>query len=209
MSLDTYANLKLEVAEWAGRADLDVTSGGVDTFIDVTEAWLNRNLRVEQMLVQNDALTVSATGVVTHPSDWLAWKRLTILDTPMIDLPAHSEASAYLLDNSNSSGTPVCHIVRGSSTQVWPVPDATYVYRGIYYGKIPALSGSQTTNWLLTAYPDAYLFGCLSLGAARLADDGRAAGWRSAFAEVIAEIESASNNDGFLSVGIPVNRNVI
>lgn len=206
MSLDTYANLKLEVAEWAGHANLDVTSGGVDTFIDVTEAWLNRNLRVEQMLVQNDALTVSATGVVTHPSDWLAWKRITILDAPMIDLPAHSEASAYLLDNSNSSGTPACHIVRGSSTQVWPVPDATYVYRGIYYGKIPALSGSQTTNWLLTAYPDAYLYGCLALGFGRLMDDRHSAQWMSAFLGVVDEIREASVRDSFMSVGAPVTR---
>jgi len=209
VALDTYANLKLELAAWTGRGEEDVTSGGLDTYIDMAEAWFNRNLRVRQMLVTNNALTVSAGGAITHPTDWLAWKQIAILNTPIQVLPANSEGSALMYDNANAVGYPVMHVVRGTTTQVWPAPDSTYTYRGIYYGSVPALSGSQTTNWLLTAFPDAYLFGCLSLGAARLADDARAAGWRSAFAEVIAEIESASNNDEFLSVGIPVNRNVI
>ena len=197
MSLDTYANLKLEIAAWSGRADLDVTSGGIDTYIDMAEAWLNRNLRVRQMVVTNNALTVSAAGVITHPTDLLEWKEIDILSTPIIRLPQLSEAQALEMDRSNGVGTPRGYVVRGSNSQVWPAPDATYTYRGIYYGSITALSGSNTTNWLLTAYPEAYLFGALALGAAKVVDDGRAANWRALFEQVVAEIQVASNLSEF------------
>jgi hypothetical protein len=35
----------------------------------------------------------------------------------------------------------------------------------LYSQKVPALSDSATTNWLLTSHPDAYLFGTLTMSA--------------------------------------------
>lgn len=207
MSLDTYANLKLEIAAWTGRQGTDVTTGGIDTYIDMAEAWFNRNLRVRQMVTVNAGLTVSAGGVVTHPTDWLEWKQIDVMSTPIWTLSAQSEAASLIRDNSNGVGPPSVYVVRGSTTQVWPAPDATYTYRGVYYASIPALTGSNTTNWLLTAYPEAYLFGALALGAGRVMDDNRAVMWRASLAEVVSEIERASTNAQFgEGVGSPVIR---
>jgi hypothetical protein len=43
----------------------------------------------------------------------------------------------------------------------------------IYYGKIPALSAQQATNWLLTKAPDVYLYGSLLHAQPFLMDDQR------------------------------------
>lgn len=210
MSLDSYANLKLELAAWTGRADTGVTSGGIDTYIDLAESWFNRNLRVRQMVTVNSSLTVSAGGAITHPTDWLAWKQIAVLTTPLAVLPITSEGGAVLSDNTNAQGFPRKVIVRGTASQVWPAPDGTYTYQGIYYGAIPALSGSQTTNWLLTAYPDAYLFGALTMGFAYLQADERLPLWQSAFDRVIGEIVGASALDEVgTGVDSPTIRNVV
>lgn len=209
MSLDTYTNLKAELVAWTGRSDESVSAGGIDTYIDLAEAWFNRNLRVEQMVTTNGSLTVSAGGSITHPTDWLAWKQIAILNTPIQVLPAQSEGAALNYDNSNAVGYPVMHVVRGGATQVWPAPDGTYTYQGIYYRTIPALTGSNATNWLLTSFPDAYLFGALLMGHARMNADDRVPMWQAAFDRVIAEIDTASIGDAFISIGSPLKRNVV
>ena len=208
MSLDTYANLKLELAAWTARADLSVTSGGLDTYIDMAESWFNRNLRVQQMVTTNAALTVSAGGAITHPTDWLAWKQIAIMNTPIQVLAPTSESALLLFNNTNATGFPKKYVVRGSSTQVWPAPMDTYTYRGLYFGTIPALSGSNTTNWLLTAYPEAYLFGSLLFGYAYFQADDRVPLWQQGFDKVMGEITSLDNEYG-TDIDSPMIRNAI
>jgi hypothetical protein len=208
MALDTYANLKLELASWTDRADLDVTSGGLDTYIDLAESWFNRNLRVRQMVTVNNALTVSAAGVITHPTDWLEWRRVSILTTPIQNLDIVNGRAALLSDNTNASGFPQKVVVQGSGSFVWPAPNGTYTYQGIYYGSVPALSSGNTTNWLLTAYPDAYLFGALIMGFGRIKSSDQMPVWQSAFAQVIGEIQASETEFGD-AIGSPVIRNAV
>lgn len=211
MSLDTYANLKLEIAAYIDRNDTSVTSGGVDTFIDLTEAWFNRNLRVRQMTDSTSALSVTA-GVITHPTGWLEWRQVVMTTIPIVELDITSEKAALAIDSSNAAGTPSKVIVRGTSSIIWPLPDSTssYTYRGIWYTAVPALTGSNTTNWLLTAYPDAYLYGALMHSSVRLQDDPRVPIWREAFSQVVDEIKTAEANSqvGQAMTG-PVIRNVV
>lgn len=49
-----------------------------------------------------------------------------------------------------------------------PVPNTTYTIELIYYLRIPALSDSATSNWMLTDHPDAYLYGTLYHGMIQL-----------------------------------------
>lgn len=210
MALDSYTNLKLELVAWIARSDVSNTSGGTDTYIDLAEAWFNRNLRVRQMVTVNTALTVSGTGTIDHPADWQAWRRVSVMNTPIQNLDIVSDRAALQADNTNAQGYPRAVIVEGTHSYVWPAPNGTYTYRGIYYATIPALSGSQATNWLLTAYPDAYLLGALAYGYGYLQDDPRAAGWRQAFADVVSEITTASGVDEYGdAIGSPVIRNVV
>ena len=72
-------------------------------------------------------------------------------------------------------------VIGGSSNQleVVPSPDDTYTSSIVYYTRIPALTDSATTNWLLTAHPDIYLFGTLVEAEPYLKNDERMPMWTS------------------------------
>lgn len=194
MSLDTYSNLKGEVAAWLDRSDLDVTTGGIDTYIDMAEAWFNRNFRTRLMIttVATPTLVVTADAV-THPTDWLEWDTFyRTSPTPYRMLNVLTNEAAFRDKSGGIAGCENGLIVRGNTSYIYPTPATTDSYSATYYAQIPALSGSNTTNWLLTAYPDAYLYGTLMQAAARLRDDPRVPMWQQAFGQVVDEITTAS-----------------
>ena len=73
-----------------------------------------------------------------------------------------------------------------------------------YYAKIPALSGSNASNWLLARSPDVYLYGSLVAAEAFLMNDERLGVWKGATDEIVAGIrlegEKAARPSGALQV---------
>ena len=65
----------------------------------------------------------------------------------------------------------------GQQFQVIPPPNTSYSAELLYYAKIPALSDSNTTNWLLTESPDIYLYGALVQSSPYLKEDERVGTW--------------------------------
>jgi len=50
--------------------------------------------------------------------------------------------------------------LEGDQIRFGPAPNAVYTVRLEYWSAIPSLA-QNSTNWLLTNYPDCYLFGAL------------------------------------------------
>ena len=63
-----------------------------------------------------------------------------------------------------------------------------------YWRKIPALSDSNTTNWLLTDAPDVYLYGSLMQSAPYLAHDERLAVWAGLYTQATTSLQRSSEN---------------
>lgn len=191
MALDTYTNLKTAIGTWFNHG---VITANVDDVIDLTEAWFNRNLRVRQMETVTTSLTITA-GVVTHPTGWLAWKNFKTTTPPIQHMEIYTEETIDLDHESGTAGTPARLLVRGDASYLSPVPSTAPAHSAVYYTALLALSGSQATNWLLTAYPDAYLYGCLMHGAMLLQDDQAAMRYQSAFKPIVDEIMAGSRKD--------------
>ena len=66
-----------------------------------------------------------------------------------------------------------------------------------YYAKIDALSDSNTSNWLLEYFPDAYLYGALSHSAPYLKDDARLQVWSSLYGNAIGGITADNDKAKF------------
>ena len=62
---------------------------------------------------------------------------------------------------SSAGGRPTCFTHVGEEIEVYPAPDSSYTAELLYYATIPALSDSNTSNWLLSLSPDIYLYGSL------------------------------------------------
>ena len=162
MTISTYSELKDAVALWTNRADL-ATGGAnvsrVDEIIDNAEALLNRELRVTDQETKSASFSITGEYVAV-PADFLQVRSFylnTTAKATLTFLPPDTQTDYY---GSAGSGQPKFFSVVGTNFRFSPVPDATYTATLVYFAKIPALSVSNTTNWLLTSHPDLYLAAC-------------------------------------------------
>lgn len=185
MSITTYAELQTAVGTWLARDDL---TSYIPDYITLFEAHANRRLRVRQMETSTN-LTPSS-GAATLPSDYLQWRRVTWTGSTRRELeyvhPSYMQA-AY---PDTSSGYPTVFTIEGSSIKIRPLDTTDLEFD--YYQKVPVLSGSNTTNWLLTAHPDVYLFGSLCEAQGHLVDFDKLLIWKQRRDEILSEIEKLS-----------------
>ena len=205
MTISTYSELKDAIANWSARADL--ASGGaninrVDEIIDNAEAMLNRDLRIRDMETKNASFVINGEYVAV-PTGFLEARSLYLNTSP-------KRSVAFLPDDQQSdwfgsgTGIPRFVAVDGGNFRFGPVPDGTYSATLLYYTKIPALNGTDTTNWLLTAHPDIYLAACQMWTSVFIRDAEGIANWRAAYQQMVAALSGADNRSRWGSNGMAV-----
>ncbi len=178
MSITSYSELQSSVASWIARDDL--TSPILD-FVTLFESEANRKVRVRQMMV-TQASTPSTAGQFSLPTDYLSWVNVRWNGDPILDLEYVHPTQFANLYSSQPAGTPRVFTIMGTTDAVGVVkvtPTSTTEISFTYYQKITALTTSNTSNWLLTAHPDAYLAGSLTEAYAYTKDYDQAAIWKT------------------------------
>jgi hypothetical protein len=188
MALDTFAGLKATIADYLNRDDL---TSVIPSFITIAEAKFNRKLRTRQMVKRANGQI--ETAFFAYPSDWLQAKEFQLNTNPIVRLQFVTEAYGDELKSNRyvSTGQPVYYTITGTQLEFIPTPDSTYSAELTYYAKIPALSDSNTSNWLLAYAPDLYLYGALLEAAPYLKDDERLAVWSQMYINSLGDIEVA------------------
>lgn len=181
MAITTYAELKSAIADWLNRDDLDAV---IPNFISLAEAHFNRTMRHRKMVTRSDATL--DTPYFAVPADWLENIRFQLNTNPVTPLLyVTPEQAAEERQKYNASGQPLFFSMVGEQFQVVPSPDTSYDAELLYYAKIPALSDSNTTNWLLTESPDVYLYGSLVQSAPYLKEDERISVWAGLYQQFV------------------------
>lgn len=153
MALDTYANLKQALERFSKRTDIiDL----LDDFIDLCETRINSKLQLRSN--EQRATASLSTRFLALPDAFLEMRRLTITGSPSYDVRYKSPESMQI---QTTSGRPRYFTVT-SQIEFDRVPDSSYTIEMSYYAKLTALSSSNTTNDVLTNYPDLYLYGSLA-----------------------------------------------
>lgn len=184
MAISTYSELKSAIADWLNRDDL---TSVIPSFIELAEAELTRNLRHRKMIVRADA-TINSEYTQT-PLDWFQTQTLILETDPVTTLEYLTpEALNAKRAASTANGKPLFYTMIGTEIQVYPVPSGDHTAEMVYYSKIPSLSDSETTNWLLTLAPDIYLYGSLMQSAPYLQDDNRLSVWNALYQKKIEDI---------------------
>lgn len=184
MAITDYSSLQTAIANWMVRDDL---SAQITTFIQLFEARINRTLRVRQM--ETTSSLTPSSGVATLPTDFLEWRALTYMGTVQNDIEyVNPNAFVELYPDTPSDTPPTIFTIVGSSINMMPIDTANTTVRLDYYAQIAALSNSNTTNWLLTAYPDLYLFGSLVEGSLYVIDQNAAQIWKQRTDDTLQEI---------------------
>lgn len=189
MSLDTYANLSTAVGSWEERT---FTTANTDEFILLTEALANRKLASDFRLRASATVNTNASGVGTIPTGFIGLTSITQDLAGAVPLKQVSYA-AFIERNPNEDSDDAQVFALLSSTEfvVNPIADDDFLVK---YSKIvPALTSSNTTNWLLTLAPDFYLFGCQAAAAAKMKSYQEAAMLEAKAVSILEEIVSQGN----------------
>ena len=196
MALDgTYAGLQASVADWLNRADL---TAAVPDFIAMAEAQISRRLLmdgpVRMMMGRSDA-TIAAE-FTDVPDDFMGARTITVngADTAsgllQLQIATPDEINDLKAFHANQDGSPRRFAVVGTSLQFWPWNGTGVAAELTYWQRIPALA-VNSSNWLLTLHPDAYLYGALLQAAPYLKDDARVTMWGEMFETILGDIIAA------------------
>lgn len=189
MALTNYGELKTTIADWLNRDDLTAV---IPDFITLATAQVNR--RVRHWRAVKRATATADSQFLTLPSDWLEGRNIQLSTDPVTPLRFASIQQMDEFRASNSTqGRPCWYAIHGTYLEFVPVPDSSYTCEMTYYAKLAAMSADTDTNWLLTNFPDAYLYGSLLNAAPYLGDDERLMVWERLYEKVLMGIQRDSD----------------
>ena len=204
MSLDTFANLKTAIADWLWRAnDTDLTTY-IPDFITLAEAEMNRRIQTRRRVAREDFTIDSEFEDVPSDFSSVVAFRLSSTDPDSRLKYVSPDTAAEMIGSTyaDATGQPKYYTIVGGSFQFIPAPAGTYTGKLTYREKIPALTISNTSNWVLTDHPDVYLYGSLIHAAPFLKNDDRVAVWGALHERALQSLavhDSASNFGGVVN----------
>lgn len=193
MAITNYTELRTAVENWIDRTDL---TDRVPEFIALAEAKFNRIIRIRQNETTTTGTLTGATDTISFPADCAAISKVQLNTTTEFILEQTSRESLIRKGESYASGLPRYFAVNGNQIQVKPTADTDYTYELSYYQNIPSIE-TNTTNWLLTLYPDVYLYGALAEAAPYMKDNEETVVWKAQAASVLVEIMRADKRDRY------------
>jgi len=202
MAISTYAELQASIANFLNRDDLTAT---IPDFIALAESSISNEVRHWRMETRSETTVDSQfTGI---PSDWLATIRFHLETDGTTDLRylSRAEIQAMRANRDDSTGIPSFYGHSAGQFEVMPTPDSAYSSVLNYYAKVPTLTDSATTNWLLTHYPDVYLYGALLHSAPYLKEDQRAQTWAALYTSAVERVNDASSKSTASGSGLRLN----
>lgn len=176
-TITNYSTLQSAIGDYLNRADL---TSQIPMFIQFVEADLNTRLRSREMVVR--ATTTNDEEFVELPPDFLQALNLQIVGgkTPLryVTLDEADQIKAAQIYTQV-----IAYTLVDDAIELVPAPADNVQIEMVYYQCIPALSSTNTTNWLLSKSPDVYLYGALVHAAPFLMDDQRISTFASFYSQ--------------------------
>lgn len=204
MAITNYTNLKSTISDFLNRDDLDSV---IPTFIQLAEAQMNRDIRHWEMETRVSGQQSQGDQYMQVPADWNETIRLILTGdgTSVLELLSLSGMADRRAKAEDAADTPRYYSHVRGEFELYPTPSADTDFELLYYAKIPALSDSNTTNWLLDYAPDVYLYGALMHSAPYLAEDARLAVWAQMYAASVQNLNNQSERVKNSGTGIRLN----
>lgn len=182
MSITTYTELKVAIADWLNRDD--ILDARLSDFISFAENRVYHELRIPTM-ERVVVLDTDSTGKAYIPADFLEAKDVFFNDVPLdrislTDLKAREDAS----------GRAYCFAREGGYLTFYPNPGDTTTsgdeLRMIYFAEPDRLSTTNADNSVFLLAPDLYLYGALVAGGVYLGmPQDKITVWQTSFADLM------------------------
>ena len=170
MAITTYTELQTAIGDWLNRADLDQK---IPDFIRLAESTLNDVLRQADMVTQSTGVSITS-GRATLPSDALevVYAQVGSAEDEPLEQVSPQQLTMLRRTRTRDAANPRFYAIIGRQIVVTPTPSSGTLDID-YYQRIPALTTSNTTNWLLDDAPHVYLYTSLLHATPFLMDDAR------------------------------------
>ncbi len=194
MSLSTYAGVLAAAADYVNRTDM--TTQIVDALV-LAEAEMRIKLREAGLCGGETRATSSIDAEYeTPPTRFGRPIQMKVYndDTDVWELLSNISPQAFsdLKESvAAQTGRPTHYSYIAGSLAFYPTPDTTYTVEMIYISDFAPLSVSNTSNWILADYPNAYLYGTLHALEPLLFEDTRMGLWSANFARAVQGIIDA------------------
>lgn len=211
MALSTWSELQSALNSWLGT---NFYADQYGTWARLIEARVDRELRTRhQEEVASETLSGPYLDLTTDPTDWLEFSFLRLETATPVELVQESPQNFARFDDG-VTGTPRFFHQRASRLYFRPAPDGSYTLTIAHYAKIDGLE-ANSANWLLTNYPDIYLFGMLGMAADFKRDDGAtipvatAAMWKRNYETAWAMLEKMDQRARFSGAALQIQTDVV
>lgn len=187
MAITNYSELKTAIADFLNRDDL---TSAIPTFISLAEADIARKVRhwsQEKRVTTN--VDQRYEGL---PSDFLEAVRVQLNDGQLRPMSSDQMASERKRQQ-DTAGEPKYFYLSANQIELYPTPSESTELSLLYYARVPALSDSEPTNWMLTNNPDVLLYGALVHSAPYLQEDARSALWAGLYQNAVDSLNRESN----------------
>ena len=199
MAIGNYTQLLAAIANYLARDDL---TSAIPDFVTLAEAKFNRTLFHPRMETRT-TLTVNTLAASPEfldlPSDFQTIRgvRLSgVTGKPRLNFLTQTQMEDYRYSIDNIVAQPTYFSILGSQLELAPTPGEDYDVEVIYRATIPALA-SNSTNWLLTAAPDVYLYGTLLEAMPYIENDSRVGLWATGLQTVMEQLNSLGDRQSF------------
>ena len=189
----TYSTLKERVASWLERDDL---TSRIPDFITLAESRINRWFDVREMESENAITTTVNSRTVTLPDGFrepvALWVNYTTGRKPLTFI------DSSLMETQNVAGQPFFWTIDGGNLAFERICDQAYSMTLRMLGSLQ-LSDTQTSNYILSFYPDVYLFGALAEAGPYLKDNDLLTIYDTRFQAALTEARAKENRNRSLA----------
>ena len=198
MAITNYTNLKTSIADWSHRTD--VTSL-IDDFIDLAEAEMWKKLRIKEMDIKATDTASTISRLLALPTGFIQMRKISLFSGG-IEYGLRSRVPEAMKIRT-TAGRPDQYTIT-SQIEFDRTADTGYTVEIQHYAKPTALSAANATNSVITNYPSIYLYGALWKLWEWALDFDKAAQWRSAFENAVADANKEAKSGQYGSA--PVSR---
>lgn len=189
-----YTEVKTSAYEYADRSnDVDAVAR-YDDFLRFVESYMNRKFKTLDTATTDSTPLVSTISQIITPADFGGVRHIVYTDASGEEHTMKMSTPQKVMDMRNVTEQPTLptdiyySVGNGTINFSRDFEAATGSIDLHYYRKVSELNSVDTTNWVSTGFPDAYVFGVISEISAFVKDGDSASAWLGRLDKVIEEI---------------------
>jgi len=161
MALSNYTDLKQKIIDQSHRDDLDLQ---IDDFIKLAETEMLANpeesLKMNEAEVITTLTTSTSSRLISLPAGFQKARDFQItINDDVHDLEFRTPDQ---LNVRSGTGTPCFFTINANQIEFDVLSDVEYNVTAKYFAEFAPLDSTNTTNIVLTKYPNIYLYGCMA-----------------------------------------------